>query len=72
MLEQAIKSTQDGYDDEIQAYNDQIEALRKTIEEAERSLERYTSECRHLAMYQTSLENELDRYKRIIENEDNR
>ncbi|XP_056465919.1 filensin [Gadus chalcogrammus] len=71
-LEQAIKSTQDGYDDEIQAYNDQIEALRKTIEEAERSLERYTSECRHLAMYQTSLENELERYKRIIENEDNR
>ncbi|CAL8368234.1 unnamed protein product, partial [Gadus morhua 'NCC'] len=71
-LDQAIKSTQDGYDDEIQAYNDQIEALRKTIEEAERSLERYTSECRHLAMYQTSLENELERYKRIIENEDNR
>ncbi|CAL8255969.1 unnamed protein product [Lota lota] len=72
VLEQTIKSTQDGYDDEIQAYNDQIEALRKAIEEAERSLERYTSECRHLAMYQTSLENELDRYKRIIENEDNR
>ncbi|KAK0155656.1 Filensin [Merluccius polli] len=71
-MEQVIKSTQEGYDDEIQAYNDQIEALRKAIEEAERSLERYTSECRHLAMYQTSLENELDRYKRIIENEDNR
>ncbi|KAM9847620.1 filensin [Aulostomus maculatus] len=72
MLEQAIKSTQESYDDEIQMYNEQIESLRKEIEEAERSLEKFTSECRHLAMYQTSLENELERYKRIIENEDNR
>ncbi|XP_056147410.1 filensin [Lampris incognitus] len=72
VLEQAIKSTQESYDDEIQMYNEQIEALRKEIEEAERSLEKYTNECRHLAMYQTSLENELERYKRIIENEDNR
>ncbi|CAN9499735.1 unnamed protein product [Ophioblennius macclurei] len=72
MLEQAIKNTQDTYDDEIQMYNEQIESLRKEIEEAERSLEKFTSECRHLAMYQTSLENELERYKRIIENEDNR
>ena len=53
-------------------YNEKIESLRKEIEEAERSLEKFTSECRHLAMYQTSLENELERYKRIIENEDNR
>ncbi|XP_061693077.1 filensin [Syngnathoides biaculeatus] len=72
MLEQAIRSTQESFDDEIQLYNEQIESLRKEIEEAERALERFTSECRHLAMYQTSLENELDRYKRIIENEDNR
>ncbi|KAM9364099.1 filensin isoform 2-T2 [Pholidichthys leucotaenia] len=72
MLEQAIKSTQDNYDDEIQTYNEKIESLRKEIENAERSLEKYTSECRHLTMYQTSLENELERYKRIIENEDNR
>ncbi|KAI1896885.1 hypothetical protein AGOR_G00099470 [Albula goreensis] len=72
VLEQAIKSTQDSYDDEIQLYNEQIEALRKEIEEAERTLERYTNECRQLAMYQTSLENELERHKRIIENEDNR
>lgn len=72
MLEQAIKNTQETYDDEIQMYNEQIESLRKEIEEAERSLEQFTSECRHLAMYQTSLENELERYKRIIENEDNR
>nr|XP_057914780.1 filensin-like [Doryrhamphus excisus] len=72
MLEQAIRSTQESFDDEIQLYNEQIESLRKEIEEAERSLERFTSECRHLAMYQTSLENELERYKRIIENEDNR
>uniref|UniRef100_A0A3Q2YA27 Filensin n=1 Tax=Hippocampus comes TaxID=109280 RepID=A0A3Q2YA27_HIPCM len=72
MLEQAIRGTQESFDDEIQLYNEQIESLRKEIEEAERALERFTSECRHLAMYQTSLENELDRYKRIIENEDNR
>uniref|UniRef100_A0A3Q2Q595 Filensin n=1 Tax=Fundulus heteroclitus TaxID=8078 RepID=A0A3Q2Q595_FUNHE len=72
MLEQAIKSTQESYDDEIQAYNEKIDSKRKEIEEAEKSLEKYTSECRHLAMYQTSLENELERYKRIIENEDNR
>ncbi|XP_029031662.1 filensin [Betta splendens] len=72
MLEQAIKSTQETYDDEFQMHNEQIEALRKEIEEAERSLEKFTSECRHLAMYQTSLQNELERYKRIIENEDNR
>lgn len=72
MLENSIKSTQESYDDEIQLYNEQIESLRKDIEEAERSLEKYTNECRNLAMYQTSLENELERYKRIIENEDNR
>lgn len=71
-MEQAIKNTQESYDNEIQMYNEQIESLRKEIEEAERSLEKFTSECRHLAMYQTSLENELERYKRIIENEDNR
>ncbi|XP_045926963.1 filensin [Micropterus dolomieu] len=72
VLEQAIRNTQESYDDEIQMNNDKIESLRKEIEEAERSLEKFTSECRHLAMYQTSLENELERYKRIIENEDNR
>ncbi|XP_049591947.1 filensin [Syngnathus scovelli] len=72
MLEQAIRSTQEGFDDEIQLYNEKIESLRKDIEEAERALERLTGECRHLAMYQISLENELERYKRIIENEDNR
>ncbi|XP_041866563.1 filensin [Melanotaenia boesemani] len=72
MLEQSIKNTQDSYDNEIQMYNEKIESLRKHIEETETSLEKFTSECRHLAMYQTSLENELERYKRIIENEDNR
>ncbi|XP_023826034.1 filensin-like isoform X2 [Salvelinus sp. IW2-2015] len=72
VMENSIKSTQESYDDEIQLYNEQIESLRKDIEEAERSLEKYTNECRHLAMYQISLENELERYKRIIENEDNR
>ncbi|XP_062257531.1 filensin isoform X2 [Platichthys flesus] len=72
MLDQTIKNTQESYDDEIQMYNEQIESLRKEIEEAERSLEKFTNECRHLSMYQTSLENELERYKRIIENEDNR
>lgn len=72
MLDQAIKNTQESYDDDIQRYNEKIESLRKEIEETERSLDKFTSECRHLAMYQISLENELERYKRIIENEDNR
>ncbi|KAJ8246165.1 hypothetical protein GJAV_G00264430, partial [Gymnothorax javanicus] len=71
-LEQAIKNTQDGYDDELQRYNERIEALRREMEDAERSLERYTHECRRLALYQSSLENELERHRRIIENEDNR
>ncbi|TNN78530.1 Filensin [Liparis tanakae] len=70
VLEQSIKSTQESYDDEIQMYNQQIESMRKEIEEAEWSLEKITSECRHLAMYQTSIENEME--KRIIENEDYR
>ncbi|KAL4641402.1 filensin-like [Arapaima gigas] len=72
VLEQTIRHTQESYDDEIQLYNEQIETLRKEIEEAERSLEKYTSKCRQLAIYQTSLENELERYKRIIESEDTR
>ncbi|XP_072490616.1 filensin [Notamacropus eugenii] len=71
-LEQTIKNTQESYDDEIQLYNEQIETLRKDIDDAERMLEKYTSDCRQLAIYQQSLENELERYKRIIENEDNR
>uniref|UniRef100_A0A8C1VAR9 Filensin n=1 Tax=Cyprinus carpio TaxID=7962 RepID=A0A8C1VAR9_CYPCA len=72
VLEQTIKTTQESYDEEIQQYNEKIETLRKEMEEAERSLEKYTDKCRQLAMYQTSLDNELERYKRIIENEDNR
>ncbi|NXH74185.1 BFSP1 protein, partial [Hydrobates tethys] len=72
VLEQAIKNTQESYDDEIQLYNEQIENLRKGIEEAERTLEKYTTDCRQLVIYQQSLENELERYKRIIENEDSR
>ncbi|KAM4771682.1 LOW QUALITY PROTEIN: filensin [Rhinophrynus dorsalis] len=72
MLEQAIKNTQESYDDEIQLYNEQIEVLRKGIEEAEKTLEKLTNDSRQLVIYQQSLENELERYKRIIENEDNR
>lgn len=72
MLEQAIKNTQESYDDEIQLYNEQIEVFRKGIEEAEWNLEKYTNDCRQLLIYQQSLENELERYTRIIENEDNR
>ncbi|KFV09467.1 Filensin [Pterocles gutturalis] len=72
MLEQAIKNTQESYDDEIQLYNEQIENLRKGIEEAEKTLEKYTTDCRQLVIYQQSLENELERYKRIIENEESR
>lgn len=72
MLEQAIKNTQESYDDEIQLYNEQIEVQRKSTEEAERNLEKYTNDCRQLVIYEQSLENELERYKRIIETEDNR
>ncbi|XP_060086712.1 filensin [Heteronotia binoei] len=72
VLEQAIKNTQESYEDEIQLYNEQIETLRKSIEDAERTLEKYTNDCRQLSIYQQSLENELQRYKRIIENEDSR
>ncbi|KAH0621852.1 hypothetical protein JD844_023526 [Phrynosoma platyrhinos] len=72
MLEQAIKSTQESYEDEIQLYNEQIDTLRKSIEDAERTLEKYTNDCRQLSIYKQSLENELERYKRIIENEDSR
>uniref|UniRef100_A0A8D0BI21 Filensin n=1 Tax=Salvator merianae TaxID=96440 RepID=A0A8D0BI21_SALMN len=72
LLEQAIKSTQESYDDEIQLYNEQIDTLRKSIEDAERTLERYTNDCRQLSIYKQSLESELERYKRIIENEETR
>ncbi|XP_067420764.1 filensin isoform X2 [Emydura macquarii macquarii] len=72
ILEQAIKNTQESYDDEVQLYNEQIETLRREIEDAERILEKYTNDCHQLVIYQQSLENELERYKRIIENEDNR
>ncbi|XP_077172688.1 filensin [Paroedura picta] len=72
VLEQAIKNTQESYEDEIQLYNEQIETLRKSIEDAERTLEKYTNDCRQLSIYQQSLENELQRYKRIIETEDSR
>nr|XP_023697794.1 LOW QUALITY PROTEIN: filensin [Paramormyrops kingsleyae] len=71
-LEQAVKTTQESYDEEIRLFGERIEALRKEIEEAERSLEKYTNKCRHLAMYQTSLENKLECYRTIIENEDTR
>ncbi|XP_053236543.1 filensin [Podarcis raffonei] len=72
MLEQAIKNTQESYDDEIQLYNEQIDTLRKGIEDAERTLEKYTNDCRQLSIYKQSLESELERYKRIIENEESR
>ncbi|XP_066478527.1 filensin [Tiliqua scincoides] len=72
VLEQTIKNTQESYEDEIQLYNEQIETLRKSIEDAERTLEKYTNDCRQLSIYKQSLENELERYKRIIENEDSR
>ncbi|KAG8124434.1 hypothetical protein E2320_019759 [Naja naja] len=72
MLDQVIKDTQQSYNDEIHLYNEQIDSLRKGIEDAERTLEKYTNQCRQLSIYKQSLENELERYKRIIENEDSR
>lgn len=72
MLDQVIKDTQQSYNDEIHLYNDQIDSLRKGIEDAERTLEKYTNQCRQLSIYKQSLESELERYKRVIENEDSR
>ncbi|XP_063172562.1 filensin [Candoia aspera] len=72
MLDQVIKDTQHSYNDEIQLYNEQIDTLRKGIEDAERTLEKYTNQCRQLSIYKQSLGTELERYKRIIENEDSR
>ncbi|XP_070812597.1 filensin [Pituophis catenifer annectens] len=72
MLDQVIKDTQQSYNDEIHLYNDQIDSLRKGIEDAERTLEKYTNHCRQLSIYKQSLESELERYKRVIENEDSR
>ncbi|XP_026524266.1 filensin [Notechis scutatus] len=72
MLDQVIKDTQQSYNDEIHLYNEQIDSLRKGIEDAERTLEKYTNQCRQLSIYKQSLENELERYKRIIENEGSR
>lgn len=71
-LEQAVKTTQESYDEEIRLFGERTEALRKEIEVAERSLEKYTNKCRHLAMYQTSLEKKLECYRTIVENEDTR
>ncbi|XP_048864271.1 filensin [Brienomyrus brachyistius] len=71
-LEQAARTTQESYDEEIRLCGERIESLRKEIEEAERSLEKYTNKCRQLAMYQTSLENKLECYRTIIENEGTR
>ncbi|XP_048843400.1 filensin-like [Brienomyrus brachyistius] len=72
VLEQTIKSTRESYDDKIQLYNEKINMLYKDIEEAECKLEKHTSKCRYLAIYQASLENELDRYRRIIKKEGGR
>ncbi|XP_045050970.2 filensin isoform X2 [Desmodus rotundus] len=71
-LEQAIKDAHECYKDEIQLYNEQIETLRKEIEETEKSLEKSSYDCRQLVVAQQTLQNELDRYHRIIENEGNR
>ncbi|KAM6163780.1 filensin [Rhynchocyon petersi] len=71
-LEQAIKDARECFDGEIQLYNEQIEALRNEIEETEKVLEKSSYDCRQLVVAQHTLKNELDRYQRIIENEDNR
>ncbi|XP_072559461.1 filensin-like isoform X2 [Paramormyrops kingsleyae] len=72
VLEQTIKCTQESHDDEIQLYNEKVNMLHKDIEEAECTLEKCTGKCRHLDFYLASLENELDRYRRIIKKEGDR
>ncbi|XP_051867194.1 filensin [Pristis pectinata] len=68
--EQIARTVEGHYLDQMQSYNEQIEDLRKKTEEAETSLEMCANECRQVVMYQQSLENELERYKRFIADED--
>ncbi|XP_072122976.1 filensin [Mobula birostris] len=70
MQEQGTRSMEGHYLDQMQSYNEQIEDLRKKTEEAETSLEMCANECRQVVMYQQSLENELERYKQFIADED--
>ncbi|XP_078262072.1 filensin [Rhinoraja longicauda] len=64
--------TEGHYLDRVQSYNEQIDDLRKKTEEAAMSLELCADECQQVAMYQHSLENELERYKRFVANDDHR
>ncbi|XP_067901750.1 filensin [Heterodontus francisci] len=69
ILEQTIK---ENYLDQVQSYREQIEDLRKKMEEAEKNLEECANECRQVVMYQQSLEDELESYKRFITKENYR
>ncbi|XP_038662989.1 filensin isoform X1 [Scyliorhinus canicula] len=70
--EQTRQAVQESYLDQMQPYREQIEDLRKKMGEAEKNLEKYANECRQVVMYQQSLEDELESYKRFIANEDYR
>ncbi|XP_072907357.1 filensin [Hemitrygon akajei] len=70
MQEQGARNMEGHYLDQMQSYNEQIEDLRKKTEEAETSLEMCANECRQVVIYQQSLENELERYKQFIADED--
>ncbi|XP_055487799.1 filensin isoform X2 [Leucoraja erinacea] len=64
--------TEGHYMDKVQSYNEQIDDLRKKTEEAALSLEQCASECHQVVMYQHSLEDELERYKRFVSDDDYR
>ncbi|XP_078086629.1 filensin [Mustelus asterias] len=70
--EQTSQALQESYLDQIQPYREHIEDLRKRMRGAETNLEKCASECRQVIMYQQSLEDELESYKRFIANEDYR
>ncbi|XP_069792246.1 filensin [Narcine bancroftii] len=70
MQEQTSSTVEGHYLDQMQSYNEQIEDLRRKTEEAETSFEKCANECRQVVMYQQSLENELERYKHFITDED--
>ncbi|XP_041062143.1 filensin [Carcharodon carcharias] len=60
------------YLNQIEPYREQIEDLRERMGKAERNLEKCANECRQVIMFQQSLEDELESYKRFIANEDYR
>ncbi|XP_043552584.1 filensin isoform X1 [Chiloscyllium plagiosum] len=71
-VEQPTANMHGGELDQMQSHREQIEVLKKKLGEVERNLEQCVNECRCVVMYQQSLDDELESYKRFIANEDSR